>query len=256
MGKRRRATARSADQARKVGESVQLRRAAAGLTRTQAAARAGIARSTFERIEAGEPGVALDTLVAACDPVGLDLVCQTYPGRSLSLRDKGQMGVAQLLADMASSRWRVTLEEPSGDHGEATDMVFWGPDEIVAVEIERLVVSYESQRRRASVKRDWLAARHHRPVRLVMVIEDTARNRAAMSPWERVLTSTMPLGSRAVFSSIRTGAPLGNDGLCWIRPPARHARLPTNRAQINVDPATRARTPDSPGIDTRESGSG
>lgn len=208
-------------QARKIGESVQLSRAAAHLTRAQASARAGIARSTLERIEGGDPTVGFHTLVAACDAVGLDLVCQLYPGRGVSLRDSGQMAVAQFLSAMASVRWRITLEETAGDHGEAIDMVLWGPEEIVAVEIERLIVSYESQRRRASIKRDWLAARHQRPVRLVMMLEDTRRNREAMSPWAALLEPTMPLGSRAVLTAIRAGTPLGNDGLCWIRPPPK-----------------------------------
>ncbi len=221
MAKRRRGAQRAAAQATSVGQRVQLARASARLTRESAAKRAGIARSTFERIEAGDPGVALGTLVAATDAVGLDLVCQVYPGRDLALRDSGQLNIAQFLSVMAGPAWRVTLEEPAGNHGEAIDMVLWGPDQILAIEIERLMLDYQAQSRRAAVKRDWLAAQHRRPVRSVLVIEDTRRNRAAMAQWTALLSSARPMGSRAVLASLRSGARLGSDGICWIRRPAR-----------------------------------
>lgn len=207
-----------------MGRSVRLARGIAGMSRAESAARAGISRSTWERIENGSPSVTLATLVAATDAVGLDLVCQTYPGRGPALRDTGQLAIAQLLADLASPTWRMSLEERAGDHGEAVDQVFWGPREIVAVEIERMMLDYQGQYRRASVKRNWLAAHHARPVRLVLVIEDTRRNRTAMAPYAALIGSALPLGSRAILQAIRTAGPLGADGLCWVRRPSPRAR--------------------------------
>ena len=189
----------------------------AGMTTGAAATRAGIARSTWERIELGVAPVTLPAIVAATDAVGLDLVCQTYPGREPGLRDSGQLGIAQSLAGMAHPTWRMSLEEPAGDHGEAIDQVLWGPREILAVEIERFLFDWQGQSRRWAAKREWLAARHARPVRQVVVLADTRRNRTALEPFRLVVGQAFPAATRAVLHAVRSGTTLGGDGLCWTR---------------------------------------
>jgi hypothetical protein len=75
--------------------------------------------------------------------------------------------------------------------------------------------------RAASVKRDALQARHARPVRLVIAIEDTQRNRTMLAPHRSLIASALPIGSAAVARAIRLGAALRGDGIWWVRPPAR-----------------------------------
>lgn len=179
--------------------------------------RAGLARSTWERIELGSPSVTLAALAAATDSVGLDLVCQTYPGREPRLRDAGQLGVAQWLQGIAHESWRTSLEQPAGDRGECVDLVLWGSAEIIVIEIERFLLDWQAQLRRWTAKRDWLAARHARPVRLVIAVRDTRRNRAVVAPFSAAIGQTLPAGTRAVTQAVKTGAPLGSDGICWIR---------------------------------------
>lgn len=217
VGRRRRGLDRSRQQAARLGRALRLQRTAEGLNRTDAARRAGIARSTWERIESGEPSVTLGNMVAATDAVGLDLVIQTYPGRPTSLRDSGQLTIAQELASIAHDTWRATLEQRAGEHGEAIDLVLRRRDEVLAIEIERWAVDWQAQYRRASLKRDWLAARTDRPVRLVLVLADTRRNRAALSPFAGLIGQTLPAGSAAVTRAIRDGSTLGSDGLRWHR---------------------------------------
>jgi transcriptional regulator with XRE-family HTH domain len=200
---------------------VLLARSSVGMTRAVAARRAGVARSTWERIEGGDPAVTVAALVAATEAVGLDLVLQTYPGREPGLRDSGQLALAQQLIAMAGPPWRATLEEPAGEHAQAVDVVLWGPEEIVTVEIERMLVDWQAQFRRWSAKRDWLAAQHSRPVRLVVVAADTRRNRVALAPFATAIRQTLPAGSRAVLDAVRTGSVLNADGLCWMRQPRR-----------------------------------
>lgn len=187
------------------------------MTRLQAATRAGLARSTWERIEHGSPTVPLAALAAATDTVGLDLVCQTYPGREPRLRDAGQLAVAQWLRDLAHESWRTSLEEPAGTHGECIDLVLWGATEIIAVEIERHLLDWQAQLRRWTAKRDRLAAHHARPVRLVIAVRDTRHNRAVLAPYAPTITGLFPCGTRNVTRAIRFGTPLGSDGICWIR---------------------------------------
>jgi transcriptional regulator with XRE-family HTH domain len=217
MPKRRYGRDRAIAQSSRLGTSIKAARGIAGLTRDAAARRSGLARSTWDRVEAGTPSVTLATLAAATDAVGLDLVCQTYPGRGPSLRDSGQLGVAERLRSIASQMWRVSLEELAGEHGEAIDMVFRGPSEVLAVEIERLMLDWQGQYRRASIKRAWLAQHATLPVRLVIVVEESQRNRAVMANHMALIGTVMPIGSRGVLAGIRSGEPIGADGLCWLR---------------------------------------
>lgn len=205
----------------RIGAEIRTARGIAGFSVAAASARAGIADSTWRRIERGAPGASVATLCAMTDAVGRDFVAQAYPGGELPLRDTGQLELAQAIAVMASRAWTANLEVPAGDHGEAIDLVLWGPGEIMAVEIERLMLDAQAQVRRLTLKRDWLAARHRRPVRLVVIVEDTRRNRAAMAPHLSVLRMSFPAGSRDVYGAIRSGRAIGRDGMAWLRRPHR-----------------------------------
>lgn len=128
----------------------------------------------------------------------------------------------------ASPKLKVTLEDVAGSTGEAADEVFYGPDEIVHAEIERLMVDFQAQYRAASPKRDYLAQHHARPVRLVLVVEDTDRNRRALAPHLGLIRTNLPADSREVLRALRSGMPLGRDGLVWIR---RRRRRRVSRAR-------------------------
>ncbi len=219
MARRKRGRERAIAQGFKLGQSIRVARGIAGFSRDEAARRAGLARSTWDRLEAGSPSVTLATIAAATDTIGLDLVCQAFPGHGPSLRDSGQLGMAERLRSIASPVWRVSLEERAGERGEAIDLVFWGPSEVLAVEIERLMLDWQAQYRRASIKRAWLAEQTGLQVRLVIVIAEAERNRVAMSQHIPLIRTVMPVGSRGVLAAIRSGEPLGSDGLCWLRHP-------------------------------------
>lgn len=209
--------ARARDQARRIGDEVRLARVSCALTVKDVARRAGVSWSTASRIEMGDPGVSIRTLCAVTEAVALDIVVRAYPGRSLSLRDTGQLEIAERLCRLPDSSWQPALELAVGDHGEAIDAVFFGAREIVAAEIERLATDWQAQYRRADQKRRTLAARHARPVRLVMVVEDTRRNRAALWPHLAVIRTALPAGSREVMAAFKSGRPIERDGLLWVR---------------------------------------
>ena len=192
-------------------------RAALGLSQARTAVLAGVAWSTLRRVEAGEPGIGLATLVAVADAVGLDLVLQAYQGRQPSLRDSGQLAIAERIEAECDAAWQPVLEEGVGEHGEAIDLVLYGAREIIAMEIERMAADLQAQYRRADQERRRLAAVHGRPVRLVVVVENTRRNRATLAQHQALVSSVLPAGSREVLRANRTGRPLGQDGLLWIR---------------------------------------
>lgn len=195
------------------------------MTLKQVGRRAGVSPDTARRVEAGDPGVQLDTLCAVGAAVGLDIVVQTYRSRPASLRDSGQLEVAEVVCGLAHASLNAELEVAAGDRGEAADIGLFGAREIIDVEIDRLILDFQDQYRRNSQKRDYLAARHQRPVRLVMVVEDTMRNRTAIAPHLAFIRSVLPAGSREILRALRTGEPLFRDGLLWIR----RSRLPRPR---------------------------
>ena len=209
---------RAAQQARRIGEEIAVECAVRGMTRQQVADRAGVSWATVTQVELGAPTVGVDTLCAVAEAVGLDLVLRVYPGAPATLRDTGQLAAAEALISQADARWQPQLEVRVGTHGEAIDLVLFGTDEIQAHEIERSLGNFQAQLRRADQKRAALAAQHHRPVRLVLVIEDTKRNRDAVAAHEAAIRTALPGGSRDVLRSVRSGDTLGRDAILWIRP--------------------------------------
>ena len=217
MTVRREAERRARTQAERLASDVTAARAEHALTLEQVGRRAGVSPDTVRRVEAGEPGVRLDTMCSVGTAVHLDVVVRAYRSRPPSLRDSGQLEMAEIVCSLAHPAWNCVLELPAGDHGEAADIGFFGAREILDTEIDRLILDFQDQFRRIALKRDYLAARHQRPVRLVMVIEDTTRNRTAIAAHLPLIRSTLPAGSREVLRALRTGEPLGRDGLLWIR---------------------------------------
>jgi transcriptional regulator with XRE-family HTH domain len=218
---------RAASQMRRIGEELQLARAEAGLTHRDLARRAGVATSTVLRLQGGDPDVQVNTLIAVGAAAGIDIALKAYAGRGVKLRDSGQLMVARMLMDLAADRWRPAIEVPAGANGRSADLVFFGPDELLHVEIERFAVDFQAQYRGALAKRDHLASMEARPVRLILCLSDTPRNREAMRPHRELIGRQLPAGSRAVLAALRSGRTLGMDGVLWVRP----GRLPGPRAR-------------------------
>jgi hypothetical protein len=187
------------------------------MTAQMAADRAGVSWSTQARVELGDPSVSVATLCAVTEAVGLDLVLKAYEGRRPTLRDTGQLALAEQLCARVHPSVRATIELLVGQRGEAIDVALFAVEEIIATEIERLIVDLQDQYRRADRKRQALADMHQRPVRLIIVIEDTSRNRAAFERHSNFIRSVLPAGSREIFAALANGRPLGRDGLLWLR---------------------------------------
>ena len=209
------------DQSAKVGGEVKVARVTQAMTARQVAVRAGVSWSTEARVELGDPNVTITTMCAVAEAVGLDIVIRVYQGREPSLRDTGQLVFAEHLCGQAHTGWQPDIELLVGQHGEAIDVALFGVQEIWATEIERMAIDFQAQYRRADRKRETLCALHQRPVRLVMVIEDSRRNRLALERHLAFIQSVLPAGSREILTALRTGRPLGRDGLLWMRRPPR-----------------------------------
>ena len=201
----------------RMASELQLARAASALTREQVARKAGVAPSTVQRLEAGSVDTGVATLADVMAAVGLDLVLNAYPGNQTRLRDSGQITLVDQLRRLASPYWTPRIEVIAGQHGKSADLVFYGADEILHLEIERRATDFQSQYRAAEGKREYLSGRSERPVRLVLVFEDTRRNRDALWPHAALIRAQLPANSRAVLKALKRGHPLGSDGLLWLR---------------------------------------
>jgi transcriptional regulator with XRE-family HTH domain len=201
----------------RMGSELRLARATHALSRAAVASRAGVARSTVERIEAGAVDVEIATLAAVLGAVGLDLVLSAYEGQSIRLRDSGQMQIVDQIRRFASGYWRPQIEVAAGEFGRSADLVLFGADEILHLEIERRATDFQAQLRSALRKREALAAKSERPVRLILVFEDIRRNRDAVRTHAGLIASALPAPSREVLYALRDGHVLGRDGLLWLR---------------------------------------
>ena len=205
--------------AARIGADLETSRAALGYSIESVARRAGVSASTVARVVHGDAGAHLDTMCAVAAAVGLRLSLKAYPGHWPNLRDSGQMHIAQYLISKAHASLKPMLELPVGDSfGRAADLAIFSTTEIVVYEIERSVPDFQAPKRAAMLKRDALQLRHERPVRLVLVVEDTARNRGLVDPHLPLIRADLPAGSREVMRSLRDGTDLGRDGFLWIRP--------------------------------------
>jgi hypothetical protein len=141
------------------------------------------------------------------------------------LRDSGQLDLARVIATAASATWTVRLEAPVGDgrDARAADMLLVGADEVVHIEIERALVDLQAQLRAGQLKRRTLAERSDRPVRFVLAVPDTVRNRRQLATVDDLLRRTLPHRSKAVWAAIRGGQPLGGDGVLVLRTLPRSA---------------------------------
>jgi transcriptional regulator with XRE-family HTH domain len=212
-------SARATRQVRKLATELRTAQASLRISDRALADRAGVDRKTVRRLERGDASMQVSTLAALMAAAGLDLVLQAYEGATVSLRDSGQMEIAEAIRRMCSSAWRVVTEVAAGPYGRSADLVLFGVDELIHIEIERGGKDFQRQERSAKRKREALAANEARPVRLVLAVEYTRANRAALAPHAALIRSQYPARSREIAAALRSGRPLDRDGLLWIRRP-------------------------------------
>lgn len=211
------------EQAQRIGErfgsEVRIARVSAGLSQRELARRAGLTQAFVSQIERGRVIPAVESMVRLATVLGLVLSLRLFPGEGLKLRDSGQLTVALAIRKEVHASCRVRLEEPIayGNDRRAADMVLETPIELVMLEIERGIVDFQAQYRAAQLKRAALSERLGRPVRLVIAVLDTRRNRELLRPHQEMIKTALPLSSRQIWAAVRSGEPIGGDGLLWVR---------------------------------------
>ncbi len=208
--------------ARRFGRELRIARVTAGLTQRRLARLAGTTQQEVSRAELGDPGVGLEVRCRLASGCGHELWWRLDPVASVRLRDSGQLRVADAIVGAVHPAWTARLEVPvaRGDRRSA-DVVLAHARELVEVEIERALVDFQAQLRAGQLKRRSLAERETRPVRLVIAVPDTSATRARIRPHLDVISRALPAGSRRIWAALRSGEPIGTDGLLFVRPPPR-----------------------------------
>lgn len=214
--------ARATHLATAFGRELRIARMTAGLTQGRLAELATMSQSEVSKAERGRGDVSLDArcrLAAAC---GHELGWRLYPVATVRLRDSGQLTLAQAIVAAAHPSWKPQLEAPvaPGDP-RAADLLLASASEILHVEIERALVDFQAQLRSAQLKRQALGDHHERPIRLVIAVPDTRTTRARIAPHAELIARALPASSESTWRSIRSGGPLGTDGILFVRPPRR-----------------------------------
>jgi transcriptional regulator with XRE-family HTH domain len=199
---------------------LRIARVAAGVSQSQLARRAGVSQSFVSAVERGARGASLDIAARLANACGCELGVRIFPGDGVSLRDSGQLTIAESLVAAASPLWHARLEQPvSSADRRAADLVLEGRSEVLHIEVERRLVDLQAHLRAATLKREALAARYQQPVRLILALPDRRSARSVVAQLAVLVARTLPVSSARIRRSLITGEPLGGDGiLLWPVP--------------------------------------
>lgn len=180
----------------------------------QVADRLGWSKSKISRIERGlSPRVSLAAITAFAAVVGLRPYVKLFPVGP-ALRDVGQVELLAALNARMHPSWHSEHEVPMPKLGDlrAADQVSSTPGCRVMVEAYRRFSDYQAQSRAARVKQRDLGAE-----RLVLLLEDTRTNRAALAAAGLEPRRSFPVAQRAMLASLAAGRDPGGDGIVVLR---------------------------------------
>ena len=184
-----------------IGNEVRVARVGASVSQRVAGARVGMSHSQFGRIERAElTDVTVDQLSRACTAVGLKLIMRAIPIADPAL-DAGQLALLGRFRALLPSGTRFLTEVPlpiPGDLRAWDGMAFL--DRKVAIEAETRPRDIQVVERRCALK-----ARDGGVDIVVLLLADTAANRAMLDMHREDLRAMFPLDGRQVLRDLRAG---------------------------------------------------
>jgi transcriptional regulator with XRE-family HTH domain len=215
----RRAQERAEWLSRRIGQEIATARRAHGWSQAELARRIGTSQPVVSRIEAGWPGASVELLTSLTLSLGQELAARVYPSEHLVIRDQRHAAIIRFIVGARSPRWHPSLEVSVGadrNDRRAFDLVLASSVEVCAIEVERDIADLQAQLRGDLQKRDLLVAREARPVRLVLALPATRRLRRLVQDQGPLLSTVFAASSRRIWHCLRSGEPIGADGILWI----------------------------------------
>jgi hypothetical protein len=161
-----------------------------------------MSHSQLGRIERGEVRrLTIDQLSRACAAVGLALAARAHPGSGIAL-DAAQLALLGRLRARLPGAVRVRTEVPLPIPGDrrAWDSVLYLDPRPTPVEAESRVRDIQALDRRIALK-----LRDSEFDRVLLLVNDTAHNRAMLRSHREDLRATFPLDTRTVLSAVGKG---------------------------------------------------
>jgi transcriptional regulator with XRE-family HTH domain len=196
-----------------LGAELREARLARGLRQIDIGRAIGVSHARISRVEQGhlaDLGVA--DLAHHGAAVGLRLHARFYPTGG-GLRDAAQLDLLRRLRARIGDRWSWQLEAPLAIPGDlrAFDAVLTGAGTTIAIEAITRLRDGQAQLRAAAHKH-----RDGQVARLVIVVNGTNHNRAALASAADVLATTFPLGTRATVAALSQGKDPGDNGIVLL----------------------------------------
>jgi len=197
-----RASQLSGDLTRRVGGELRNARLEAGLSLEDVAQSTGLSKAEVSRIERGlAPWVSVDSICRLAVVVGLTASIRLYPDGP-PIRDAAHAALLERLQRQlpALLQWRAEVPLPISGDRRAWDATIRGEGWWVAVEAETRLHDLQALERRLALKR-----RDGGEPRVILLINDTRPNRAALASARESLRSEFPLEAREILGALRAG---------------------------------------------------
>jgi transcriptional regulator with XRE-family HTH domain len=187
---------------RRIGEEIRDARRAAGLSQREVAAAAGLSQSFLSRVERTAGSAAtFEQLAVVCAVVGLRLAAGAYPEGD-PLRDRGQARLLERFKAELPPGARLPTEVPLGILGDlrAWDAMLHLGGQRCPIEAETALRDLQATDRRIALKMADTGV-----TTVILLVADTAANRAVLRAHRELLRDRYPLDGRAILRALRAG---------------------------------------------------
>lgn len=188
-------------------------RVGAGLSQDAVARAVGISRSQYSRIERGlSPDLTIRMASRLCSVLGLDLSVRTFPAGD-PIRDAAQIALLERLRARCHPAlvWRTEVPMAIPGDRRAWDATVTATTWCSGVEAETALADLQALDRRLALK-----ARDGGMERVILLLLDSRRNRAALGSAGDVLRLRFPIASADALGCLARGADPGGNALILL----------------------------------------
>jgi DNA-binding XRE family transcriptional regulator len=209
-----------------MGGEVRMGRRRAGWTQAHLGRLVGVSKSTVSRIEGGEYRPLTFKLAARMAAVlGAELGARFFPVGE-PVRDVGHLALLEALRREVSPAFRWQTELPMRIAGDrrAVDAALIGEGLRIGVEAEMALEDLQALERELNLK-----LRDSGLDRMILVVNDTERNRRILAANRGTLRPSFPLSTAEVLAALRRGIDPGANGIVVLAAGRQRARVRAER---------------------------